>query len=101
MYLANERTFLTWMHSATFLSTASIAIIAYADHNPWSQLYGVMLLPVAIGFIVYAMVQCKSPPLPQKMFLSVVEKKRFTWHRKMWHLHLYVCSILFLTLIFL
>lgn len=70
MYLANERTFLTWMHSATFLSTASIAIIAYADQNPWSQLYGVMLLPVAIGFIVYAMVQCKFPT--NKEFLLAV-----------------------------
>jgi len=47
------------MHSATYLSTASIAIIAYADHNPWSQAYGVMLLPIALGFIVYAMVNCK------------------------------------------
>ncbi len=73
MYLANERTFLTWMHSATFLSTASIAIIAYADHNPWSQLYGVMLLPVAIGFIVYAMVQCKFQKIKNVAF--VVEKK--------------------------
>jgi uncharacterized membrane protein YidH (DUF202 family) len=73
VYLANERTFLTWMHSATFLSTASIAIIAYADHNPWSQLYGVMLLPVAIGFIVYAMVQCKFQKIKNVAF--VVEKK--------------------------
>mmetsp|Transcript_21522 Transcript_21522/g.30841 ORF Transcript_21522/g.30841 Transcript_21522/m.30841 type:complete len:147 (+) Transcript_21522:113-553(+) len=56
VYLANERTFLTWMHSATYLSTASIAIIAYADRNPWSQAYGVMLLPIALGFVVYAMV---------------------------------------------
>ena len=47
------------MHSATYLSTASIAIIAYADRNPWSQAYGVMLLPIALGFIVYAMVNCK------------------------------------------
>ena len=59
VFFANERTFMAWMSSATFLASASIVILAYADHNPWSQVYGIMLLPVALGFIVYAMVQCK------------------------------------------
>ena len=60
VYFANERTFLTWMHSATVLSAAAIGIIAFANDNPWSQVYGVMLLPVSLGFIIYAMIQCES-----------------------------------------
>lgn len=57
VFFANERTFLSWMHSATYLSAAAMGIIAYADDNPWSQVYGLTLLPVALGFIVYAMNQ--------------------------------------------
>mmetsp|Transcript_9626 Transcript_9626/g.11517 ORF Transcript_9626/g.11517 Transcript_9626/m.11517 type:complete len:240 (+) Transcript_9626:125-844(+) len=57
VFFANERTFLAWLHTAIMLAGASIAIVAFADANPWSQLYGVILLPVSIAFIVYAMVQ--------------------------------------------
>ena len=36
----------------------TIAILAFAeDQNPFSQLYGVVLLPVAISFILYSMYQ--------------------------------------------
>jgi len=59
VFFANERTFLSWMHSATFLSAASMGIIAYADENPWSQVYGITLLPVALGFIIYSIMQCE------------------------------------------
>jgi hypothetical protein len=61
VFFANERTFLSWMHTSTFLSAAAMGIIAYADDNPWSQVYGLTLLPVALGFIVYSMTQCKQP----------------------------------------
>jgi len=58
VFFANERTFLAWMHLSVVLAGASIAILAFAqDQNPFSQLYGVILLPVAIAFIVYAMYQ--------------------------------------------
>jgi uncharacterized membrane protein YidH (DUF202 family) len=58
VFFANERTFLAWMHLSVILAGASIAIMAFADDsNPAGQLYGVMLLPVAISFIVYAMAQ--------------------------------------------
>jgi uncharacterized membrane protein YidH (DUF202 family) len=39
------------------LAGASVAIVAFADANPLSQLYGVILLPVAIAFICYSMYQ--------------------------------------------
>lgn len=58
VFFANERTFLAWMHLSVILAGASIAILAFADaQNPYSQLYGVILLPVAIAFIVYSMYQ--------------------------------------------
>ena len=59
VFFANERTFLAWMHLSVVLAGASIAILAFAqdDSNPVSQLYGVVLLPVAIAFIVYSMYQ--------------------------------------------
>jgi uncharacterized membrane protein YidH (DUF202 family) len=58
VFFANERTFLAWMHLSVVLAGASIAILAFAeDQNPVSQLYGVVLLPVAVAFIVYSMYQ--------------------------------------------
>ena len=58
VFFANERTFLAWMHLSVMLAGASIAILAFAeDQNPVSQLYGVVLLPVAIAFVVYSMYQ--------------------------------------------
>ena len=58
VFFANERTFLAWMHLSVVLAGASIAILAFAeDTNPFSQVYGVILLPVAISFILYSMYQ--------------------------------------------
>lgn len=58
VFFANERTFLAWMHLSVVLAGASIAIMAFADdNNPMAQLYGIMLLPVAISFILYSMYQ--------------------------------------------
>jgi uncharacterized membrane protein YidH (DUF202 family) len=58
VFFSNERTFLAWMHLSIILAGASIAVMAFADDsNPMGQLYGIMLLPVAIAFIVYSMYQ--------------------------------------------
>jgi len=60
VFFANERTFLAWMHVSVILAGASVAIVAFADaQSAAGQLYGVILLPVSISFIVYAMMQCK------------------------------------------
>jgi len=59
VFFANERTFLAWLHTSVLLAGASIAIVAFAHQNPFSQLYGIVLLPVAIAFIAYAMIQCE------------------------------------------
>mmetsp|Transcript_12656 Transcript_12656/g.37943 ORF Transcript_12656/g.37943 Transcript_12656/m.37943 type:complete len:194 (-) Transcript_12656:426-1007(-) len=55
VFFSNERTFLAWLHMSVTLASISIAIIAFADHNEWSQLYGLLLLPVAIAFSVYSL----------------------------------------------
>lgn len=62
VFFANERTFLAWMHVSVILAGASVAIVAFTDkhHSAPNQLYGVILLPVSIAFILYAMMQCKS-----------------------------------------
>eukprot|EP00581_Thalassiosira_minuscula_P031069 CAMPEP_0183767800 /NCGR_PEP_ID=MMETSP0739-20130205/12404_1 /TAXON_ID=385413 /ORGANISM="Thalassiosira miniscula, Strain CCMP1093" /LENGTH=277 /DNA_ID=CAMNT_0026006739 /DNA_START=252 /DNA_END=1088 /DNA_ORIENTATION=+ len=71
VFFANERTFLAWMHVSVILAGASVAIVAFSDshsrshesqHSPGGavvqdQLYGVILLPVSIAFILYAMMQ--------------------------------------------
>lgn len=57
VYFANERTFLAWLHTSVILAAASVSIVAFADQNPYSQMYGIMLLPVSIAFIIYALRQ--------------------------------------------
>ena len=59
VFFANERTFLAWMHASILLAGASVAIVAVADSNPMSQIYGLILLPVSIAFIGYSMYQCE------------------------------------------
>lgn len=48
------------MHLSVILAGASIAILAFSDESSGGvlgQLYGVVLLPVAISFILYSMYQ--------------------------------------------
>ena len=59
VYFANERTFLAWLHTSIILAATSISIVAFSQSNPWSQIYGILLLPCAIAFILYALRQCK------------------------------------------
>jgi uncharacterized membrane protein YidH (DUF202 family) len=64
VFFANERTFLAWLHVAVLLAGASIAIAAMSESDVDSyttskQYYGVILLPISIGFLVYAMLQCE------------------------------------------
>lgn len=55
VFFANERTFLAWLHMSVTLASISIAIVAFADANEWSQLYGLLLMPVAIAFCIYSL----------------------------------------------
>lgn len=55
VFFANERTFLAWLHMSTILGGFSLGILALADYNAWSQIYGLILLPVAIAFTAYSL----------------------------------------------
>ena len=55
VFFANERTFLAWMHMSVQLASIAVAIVAFAENNEWSQLYGALLLPVAIAFCCYSL----------------------------------------------
>ncbi|KAL7486932.1 hypothetical protein ACHAW6_012528, partial [Cyclotella cf. meneghiniana] len=57
VFFANERTFLAWLHVSVILAGASVAIVAFSDSQTTTQnqFYGVILLPISIAFIVYAM----------------------------------------------
>jgi len=58
VFFSNERTFLAWMHVSVILAGASIAILALADYESiGKQMYGLIMLPVAVAFLVYAMYQ--------------------------------------------
>lgn len=61
VFFANERTFLAWLHVSVILAGASVAIVAFSDSQTTTQnqFYGVILLPISIAFIVYAMMMCK------------------------------------------
>ena len=60
VFFSNERTFLAWMHVSVILAGASVAILAISDYeNIGKQLYGLIMLPVAVAFLVYAMYQCE------------------------------------------
>lgn len=55
VFFANERTFLAWLHMSVTLSSISVAIVAFAEANEFSQVYGLMLMPVAIAFCCYSL----------------------------------------------
>jgi len=71
VFFANERTFLTWMHTSITLASISVAIISFSTPSqedmeaytggvkPWifPQIYGLTLLPISVFFIFYALYQ--------------------------------------------
>jgi len=63
LFFAGERTFLQWMHTGILLAGISMALGSHAETGSVVDWISVLLLPVAIGIIIYAMLQCKSRPL--------------------------------------
>jgi len=55
VFFANERTFLAWLHMSITLASISVAIVAFAEDSELSQVYGILLLPVAIAFCCYSL----------------------------------------------
>lgn len=42
------------------LAALAIAILAFSDHNQFSQTYGIIMLPVALLFVLYAYVSFRD-----------------------------------------
>ena len=55
VFFANERTFLAWLHMAMTLASISVGIVAFSGDSLSAKRYGLILMPVAISFCVYAL----------------------------------------------
>ena len=55
VFFANERTFLSWMNMSVTLASISLAILSFGSSGDFSQFYGLVMLPVAVAFCVYAL----------------------------------------------
>ncbi len=68
VFLANERTFLAWLDMAVTLASVSVAVLAYVFYvesllifcrvsksSKWAKIVGAILVPISIGFSVYAL----------------------------------------------
>mmetsp|Transcript_1899 Transcript_1899/g.3185 ORF Transcript_1899/g.3185 Transcript_1899/m.3185 type:complete len:264 (-) Transcript_1899:25-816(-) len=58
VHFANERTFLAWLHVVVMLGGASVTIVTFSSgQGIVEQLFGIILLPVSIAYIFYALSQ--------------------------------------------
>jgi uncharacterized membrane protein YidH (DUF202 family) len=57
VFFANERTFLHWLHHGVILSSIASGILSFSrdSNESWGEWYALMLLPVSLGFCIYAM----------------------------------------------
>lgn len=56
IFFANERTFITWLNMAVFMSSMSVAVMAFSSNaNVSSLTFALLLLPVSLLFIAYAL----------------------------------------------
>ncbi len=57
VFLANERTFLHWLHHGVILATIASGILAFSATNDenWGVWYALILLPISLGFCMYAL----------------------------------------------
>ena len=55
LHFANERTFIKWLHMAVILSSVSVGVMAFTDATSEAQDYAVLLLPLSLLFIFYAL----------------------------------------------
>jgi uncharacterized membrane protein YidH (DUF202 family) len=60
-FFANERTFLKWLNISTMLGLMGITLLNFADVNSdGAELAGLVLLPVAVLFMLYALATFRS-----------------------------------------
>ena len=56
-FLANERTYLHWLHHGVILSSIASGVLAFSGKSgeTWGEWYALALLPVSLGFCLYAL----------------------------------------------
>eukprot|EP01041_Mallomonas_annulata_P011239 gene11239-23500_t len=55
LVFANERTYMSWLSMAVILSASSMGILAFTKETGGrAELFALMILPIALAFIVYA-----------------------------------------------
>ena len=57
VFFANERTFLHWLHHGVILASIASGILAFSEKSgeTWGEWYALALLPISLGFCIYAM----------------------------------------------
>lgn len=55
VFLANERTFIKWLQMAVMMSSIACAVLAFSHHESRSAGFAMLMLPVSLGFIAYAL----------------------------------------------
>jgi len=55
VFFANERTFLHWLHMAVVVSGVASSILAFSKPGSFGEWFGIMLLPISLGFCTYAL----------------------------------------------
>lgn len=55
LFFANERTFISWLHMAVIMYSAATSILAFTNNKGQGHLFALVLLPIALIFIIYAL----------------------------------------------
>lgn len=55
LFFANERTFIHWLTMAVTLSSSAIGILAFSKSGSFSQLFAMVMMPISLLFIFYAL----------------------------------------------
>ena len=55
LHFANERTFIHWLHMAVHMAGLAIAVLAFSPVDSLAEIYALLMLPLALVFIVYAL----------------------------------------------
>eukprot|EP00981_Chlorochromonas_danica_P013550 scaffold6470_cov243-Ochromonas_danica.AAC.2 len=55
LFLANERTFISWLHMAVMLSSISVGVLAFSNTQSNAQDLALTMLPISLLFIFYAL----------------------------------------------
>eukprot|EP01035_Chromulina_nebulosa_P021280 gene21280-27573_t len=55
LFFANERTFMKWLEMAVVMSSVSVGVLAFTQTDNSAQYFAVVILPLALLFIGYAL----------------------------------------------